>query len=109
MSTAQWGWKMSNIDIIYPAWDAAHAFLVNDDVYEKSFISSSEDDEDILTLTRIDEWFLMYEIIIDVDMINDGKITDDKYTLETKDRDGRTLLITPLFMAGKRRGADNGR
>ena len=97
---------MSNIDTIIPVWMEAEAFKIGDEIYPIWYISI-EDAEDldacILTAMRVSETFEIYEEYITVEMINDGEIIDDIYTLRVVDERGHLLNIIPLFFAGQKK------
>jgi len=99
---------MVDIDRLYKVWEKARAFEINGEVYPQFFLDSVDDESDeMLSATRVTEDGLIFEEFITYEMVKNGKLTDNLYTLEVKSDDGKRLHVTPLFYAGKARRRGN--
>ncbi len=87
---------------LYDAWSQAHAFDVNGKIYPPGSMGSPDSDDEFLSLWMVDQDFLIYELLVDDSMIEDGSIDDDTYTLIYNDKFG-TTTVTPLFPANWRK------
>lgn len=98
---------MASIDEMYQVWSKARAFEISGEVYPTFFLDSVDDEtEDMLSVSRVSEDGLIFEEFITYEMVENGKITDNLYTLEVESN-GEKMHITPLFYAGKARRNSN--
>ncbi len=90
---------------LYQIWSEAEAFIVNGDVFAPGFMGSpdDEDEDNIMSIHRVSDDFLIYEVYVSYEDVFRGRFTDDFYTFEYENKDKETTTITPLFTVGKKK------